>query len=165
MNQDSIDAIIMFGGNFENTAAIFTDAERLLLEQHIAILKKSSLFASEPWGEADQPDYLNQALLIQTNLQPYDLLRVLLNIETKLGRTRNVPNGPRIIDIDILFYDQLVLNGEFLQIPHPRMHLRKFNLLPVNEIAPMWRHPVFNKHVSELLLNCEDTLTVTKLKC
>ena len=155
----------MFGGNFENTAAIFTDAERLLLEQDIAILKKSSLYASEPWGEPDQPEYLNQALHIQTNLQPYDLLKVLLNIEKKLGRTRNIPNGPRIIDIDILFYDELVLDDKTLQIPHPRMHLRRFNLLPVNEIAPMWRHPVFNKNVSELLTNCEDTLSVARLKC
>lgn len=155
----------MFGGNLENTGAVFKAAEQLLLEQDISIVKKSSLYASEPWGEPDQPEYLNQALHIQTKLQPYDLLKLLLNIETKLGRTRNIPNGPRIIDIDILFYDQLVLDDEFLQIPHPRMHQRRFNLLPVNEIAPKWMHPVFNKNVSELLENCEDTLTVSKLKC
>ncbi|MBL0342129.1 MAG: 2-amino-4-hydroxy-6-hydroxymethyldihydropteridine diphosphokinase [Bacteroidetes bacterium] len=152
--------IVMLGGNSTNTRLIFMQAIDLLIQEDCEIRSKSSLYETAPWGIQNQSNFLNLAVWIKTSLNPFDLLDLILKIENLLGRVRTIKNGPRIIDIDILLFNQLIINEPALQIPHPRMHLRRFNLLPLNEIAPFWIHPVLNQEVSEILSNCTDSLEV-----
>ena len=127
------------------------------------ILQVSSVYQTAPWGKKDQPDFLNQVLLVNTKLEPHALLAAILGIEEKSGRIRSVKNAPRTIDIDILFYNQLVLEEPGLSIPHPRIAARRFVLEPLNEISPGLVHPVLGKTISQLLLECTDDLTVKKM--
>ena len=103
-----------------------------------------------PWGFEDQPKFLNQVIKAQTYLDPEPLLKHLKRLEVALGRQESFPNGPRLIDIDLLFYDDLVLSKPSLVIPHPRLHERGFVLLPLMDIAPDLVHPVHKKTVQEL---------------
>ena len=127
------------------------------------ILQVSSVYQTAPWGKKDQPDFLNQVLLVNTKLEPHALLAAIFGIEEKSGRIRSVKNAPRTIDIDILFYNQLVLEEPGLSIPHPRIAARRFVLEPLNEISPGLVHPVLGKTISQLLLECTDDLTVKKI--
>lgn len=124
------------------------------LSETASILQVSSLYRSEPVGYANQDWFLNCALVAETSLQPQALLERILEIETLLGRVRTIRNGPRTIDIDILLYDGLQLEGPPLTVPHPRMHERAFVLRPAAEIAPAWQHPLLRlsiKTLSEIL--------------
>jgi len=127
------------------------------------ILQVSSVYQTAPWGKKDQPDFLNQVILVNTILDPHALLTAILGIEEKSGRIRTVKNAPRTIDIDILFYNELVLEEPGLSIPHPRIAERRFVLEPLNEISPGLVHPVLGKTISRLLLECTDDLTVKKM--
>jgi len=157
-------AYLLTGGN-EGDRYLHMQQARTNIE-HICgqILQASSLYETAPWGKTDQPDFLNQVLLVQTNLDPPALLRAILWIEEKGGRIRTVKNAPRIIDIDILFYNRLVLNEPGLSIPHPRIAERRFVLEPLNEISPGFLHPVLGKSISRLLLECTDELAVKKME-
>jgi 2-amino-4-hydroxy-6-hydroxymethyldihydropteridine diphosphokinase len=119
------------------------------------ILAVSSFIDTAPVGFVDQPRFLNAALLLETTLSPTELLRELLAIEHRMGRDRtNVPaKGPRLIDLDLLFYDDVVLTTNELTLPHPAMHERAFVLSPLAEIAPNWRHPILRESVASLLAN------------
>ncbi|HEY2350440.1 MAG TPA: 2-amino-4-hydroxy-6-hydroxymethyldihydropteridine diphosphokinase [Puia sp.] len=127
------------------------------------LLQISSLYQTAPWGKTDQADFLNQVLLIETALSPQDLLIAILSIEENLGRTRSVKNAPRTIDIDILFYDRMILEIPGLCIPHPRISERRFVLEPLDEIAPGFIHPSLGKTIHQLLLECTDELAVKKI--
>ena len=127
------------------------------------LLRISSLYQTAPWGKTDQADFLNQVLLIETAMSPQDLLKAILSIEENLGRKRSVKNAPRTIDIDILFYDRLILEVPGLCIPHPQISERRFVLEPLDEIAPGFRHPVLGKTIHQLLLECTDELAVKKI--
>jgi 2-amino-4-hydroxy-6-hydroxymethyldihydropteridine diphosphokinase len=127
------------------------------------ILQASSLFETAPWGNTEQPDFINQVLLVQTLLEPRALLQAILSIEVQGGRIRTIKNAPRTIDIDILFYNSLVIDEPGLCIPHPRISERRFVLEPLNEISPGFVHPVFGKTISRLLLECTDELAVKKI--
>jgi 2-amino-4-hydroxy-6-hydroxymethyldihydropteridine diphosphokinase len=127
------------------------------------LLQVSSLYETEPWGNMDQPDFLNQVILIDTKLSPEELLHAILSIEEKGGRKRTVKNAPRTIDIDILFYNDLILEKPGLSIPHPRIADRRFVLEPLNEISPEFIHPVIGKTIHRLLLECKDELAVKKI--
>ena len=156
------DVILMSGGNLGD---IRTALKSVIYElKHTAgeIVVSSSVYSSEPWGESDQPPFLNQAIRLKTNLSPKALLKRCQEIEDKLGRIRTLRNGPRTIDIDLLLFDDEVINDSELIIPHPRMHLRRFNMVPVAEIAADRQHPVFRKTMQELLDLCEDRLEVVK---
>ena len=143
--------------------------ENLLLAhqfiQHIgSILTVSSIYETQAWGNTQQPDFLNQVVQIVFKNSPKELLKKILTIENDMGRVRTDKWGPRIIDIDILFAGQTVLNELDLIIPHPQLHMRRFTLLPLTEIAPEFIHPVFKKSCDELLSECPDSSVVELYK-
>jgi 2-amino-4-hydroxy-6-hydroxymethyldihydropteridine diphosphokinase len=126
------------------------------------IQSTSSIYKTKPWGKKDQPDFLNQAVELKASLSPYELLKKLQEIEVKLGRDRIEKWGPRIIDIDIIFYGSERIETSNLIAPHPKMHERRFALTPMAEIAGEFIHPVFKKSLIELLQQCPDPLQVAK---
>jgi 2-amino-4-hydroxy-6-hydroxymethyldihydropteridine diphosphokinase len=118
---------------------------------------KSAVYETPPWGFKEQPPFLNQVVKVETYLQPEALLQHLKRLEVALGREPNFQNGPRLIDIDILFYDDLILDSPTVQIPHPRMHERAFVLAPLADLAPDLVHPALGKSVSELLAGVDSS--------
>lgn len=135
------------GDRFQN----LRDALELLSEDdEINITNQSTIYETAPYGKTDQPDFLNMVIEVETSLSPTDLLDSGLSIEEKLGRVRKEVWGPRIIDIDMLIYEDLELNLDDLILPHKELHLREFVLEPFNEIAPKVVHPTFKKTINEL---------------
>ncbi len=146
-------ALIGIGSNLGNREGNCKKSLRLLEEDsRIKITKQSSMIETEPWGVKDQPKFINMAVEIVTGLEPEGLLSLLKNIGSKVGRTSGLRWGPRIIDLDILFYDDLVIKTPGLEIPHPEICSRDFVLKPLEEIAPDKEHPVVKKSISEILL-------------
>lgn len=125
------------------------------------IVEQSSIYQTEAWGNEDQDDYLNQVLCIKTTHPPLEVLKICQLIEQKMGRQRKMQWEPRIIDIDLLFYNDVVVNDSELSLPHPLIAERKFVLIPLNEIAPDLVHPVQQKSIQELLAACPDPLHVS----
>jgi 2-amino-4-hydroxy-6-hydroxymethyldihydropteridine diphosphokinase len=125
------------------------------LPPQMTVRKKSKVYETPPWGYEDQPKFLNQILKVETYLEPLPLLRHLKRLEIALGRKATFRNGPRLIDIDILFYDDLILETPDLILPHPRLHERGFVLLPLMDIAPDLVHPVKQKSIRELMVFCD----------
>ena len=155
-------AFLLTGGNLGDRAENLNRSCEFIEKHCGSIIKKSSLYETAAWGKTAQPDYLNQALELETALSPEELLKKLLDIEKMMGRFRAEKYGPRNIDIDILMYNDLVINEPRLKIPHPQMQNRRFVLVPLQEIAPTIVHPVFLKNIQELLMECRDPLAVHK---
>lgn len=126
-------------------------AAREALSSRVRLIRASSIYATPPWGYIDQPEFLNQVVEVDTVLKPLPLLHFLKDIEVKLGREATFRNGPRLIDLDILFYGQAVIDGRILTVPHPRLQDRAFVLVPLDEIAPDFVHPALQQTVHELL--------------
>ena len=124
------------------------------LPPQMDVKAKSRLYETPPWGYEDQPRFINQVVRVQTYLEPDALLKHIKRLEIALGRKATFRNGPRLIDIDILMYDDVVLNTPLLTLPHPRMHERGFVLLPMMDIAPDLIHPLTGKSVREMLISC-----------
>jgi 2-amino-4-hydroxy-6-hydroxymethyldihydropteridine diphosphokinase len=124
------------------------------LPPQMVVKEKSHVYETPPWGYEDQQRFLNQVVKTQTYLQPEQLLKHIKRLEVALGRKATFRNGPREIDIDILMYDDLVLNTPILTLPHPHMHERGFVLLPMMDIAPDLVHPLTRKSVREMLIAC-----------
>lgn len=144
-------AYIGIGSNLGDRDGNCKKAIEFLIDSGIRVLKRSSGIETEPWGLKGQPKFVNMAIKIQTGLRPKDLLKLLKNIETKLGRTPGPRWGPRVIDLDILFYDDIVMRTAELEIPHPGISEREFILKPLAAIAPDKIHPVLKKSLSALL--------------
>ena len=144
---------LSLGSNLEDRLANLKQAVASLPPQ-MEVKAKSQIYETPPWGYEDQPMFLNLALRATTYLEPLPLLRHLKRLEVALGRQATFRNGPRTIDIDILFYDNLVLDTPALVIPHPRLHERGFVLLPMMDIAPDLVHPVMKKSIRELVAFC-----------
>jgi 2-amino-4-hydroxy-6-hydroxymethyldihydropteridine diphosphokinase len=124
------------------------------LSPQMEVKAKSHIYETPPWGYEDQPKFYNQVIKADTYLQPEPLLRHLKRLEVALGRQPNFRNGPRLIDLDLLFYNQLVLETPVLTLPHPHLHERGFVLLPLLDIAPDFVHPVLKKSVREMTSSC-----------
>lgn len=124
---------------------------RMRLEKELKVLRISSIYESDPLGVTDQPQFLNGVVEVETSLPPRDLLRRLLVLETHLGRKRSIQGGPRIMDLDLLLYDKVVMREGDLTLPHPEMHRRKFVLLPLLELVPEITHPQLKRPLKEFL--------------
>jgi len=137
------------------------EAREMITGQIGIILRKSSIYETEPWGFDHEDQFLNQCLMVETSQSPHGVLKSLQKIEKHFKRVRN-PGlyESRNMDIDILFYDDIILDEENLKIPHPLLHERKFALILLVEVDPDLIHPVFSKTVSELLLQCSDNKMV-----
>ena len=149
-------AILLLGSNLGNKEDNLKQAIALIENRTGRIINISDVYKSEPWGNAEQDEFVNQAILLQTSFAAVDLLQMLLNIELTMGRRREGKWGPRIIDIDILDYNGEVIQNEELICPHPYLPERMFALKPLQQLLPNWIHPILNKSVSELIANCND---------
>jgi 2-amino-4-hydroxy-6-hydroxymethyldihydropteridine diphosphokinase len=156
-------AYLSLGSNLGEKAENLRLARKELTRRGLYIQKASSLYKTEPVDYLAQDWFLNQGLQAGTNFAPDQLLDCCLQVETHLGRERRVVKGPRLIDIDILLYDETIIKSARLEIPHPRMHLRRFVLEPLAAIAPSAFHPLLKKTVSALLRDCQDSSVVLKL--
>lgn len=151
------------GTNLGDKLANLQEAVQLISQSIGAVTLSSSVFKTEPWGIEDQPDFFNQAVLIQTAYEPEEVLEKLLQIERNMGRERIQKWGTRIIDLDILLYEDLIINTPTLILPHPFMQDRNFVLVPLAEIAPGFIHPVLEQSILQLLEKSTDPLKVSPL--
>lgn len=141
---------LALGSNLGDRAANLKTAVGLLAPQ-MTVLAKSPVYETPPWGHTDQPAFLNQVVKVETHIQPLPLLKHLKRLEVAMGRQPSFPKGPRLIDLDILFYDDIILRDFEISIPHPGVHERAFVLVPLNDIAPDLMHPVTGQTVREML--------------
>lgn len=155
-------AYLLTGGNLGNREENLATARNLLHEQCGRVMAASALYETAAWGKEDQPAFLNQALKLETSLSARQLIRRILKLEKWMGRMRDEKYGPRIIDIDILLFNQEKHNYPLLKVPHPELPNRRFALLPLAEIAPDLVHPVLKKTIAALLKECPDKLEVKK---
>jgi len=162
---------LLLGSNIGKREIYLSEAIKIISEKIGKVVAQSSVYTTEPWGNVDQNDFLNEAICIKTKLAAKELLDKILGIEKQLGRSRihNSESGinrwkPRKIDIDILFFNDEIIDDENLIVPHPHLHKRRFALVPLNEIAKEFIHPVFKKTISELISTCFDILDVKKHK-
>jgi len=134
------------------------------LSQKVTVTLISSIYETEPLGYLNQPWFLNVVCRVTNDLDPFELLALAKEIEKKIGRVPSFPNAPRPIDIDILFYDDQLINTEALAVPHPRIVERAFVLVPLAEIAPDLIHPVTQQSITDLLVTLEDSQQIRKWK-
>ncbi len=153
---------LLLGSNMGNSKASLLKAVVQIEKQIGAIIRQSGLYSTAAWGNTKQPDFLNQVIIVETKLSAPQTMQTILSIEKKMGRIRTVKNAPRVIDIDILFFNKQIIDQEHIRIPHPQIQNRRFVLVPLNQLSPNLKHPVLKKTVHQLLINCPDRLNVKK---
>ena len=159
-------SFVLMGSNMGDRVAILNEAVEMIKNRCGKIVKKSSCYESEPWGFDTEQNFINQAICVETDMSAHDFLKSLLKIEAELGRVRKegvVGYQSRPIDLDVIYYGDMVNDDEMLVLPHPRLHLRRFVLKPLCDIAPDFVHPVLIKTNKELLDECVDSLGVVLL--
>ncbi|MBK6263764.1 2-amino-4-hydroxy-6-hydroxymethyldihydropteridine diphosphokinase [Marivirga sp. S37H4] len=154
---------LLLGSNLGEKKQHLDDVLLKLNNNGIELIKSSSIYETEAWGKTDQASFYNQVIQINTDLTPEGLLETILKIELQLGRVRTEKWGERLIDIDILYFNDVVIDTANLQIPHKGIPDRRFTLLPLREIAANFIHPVYKKNQKELLKECTDPLSAHKL--
>lgn len=151
---------LLLGSNIGDRKLNLLNALKKLAEVNVTVIQQSSVYQTAAWGVQEQQAFLNQVIKVETVLKPQQLLKTILTIEQELGRVRIEKWGERLIDIDILYYYDLVLNDTSLKIPHPELQNRRFTLVPLVEISPEMQHPILNCSQSQLLKKCKDKLAV-----
>lgn len=151
---------LLTGGNIGNRIQNLNQAKKNIEQKVGQIVSASKIYETEAWGKTDQPSFFNQVLHVQCLHKPIEILHLILGIELSMGRKRLVKYGPRLIDIDILFYNNEVVDTPELTVPHPQIQNRRFVLTPLAELAATYLHPVLHKTVAVLLSECEDPLMV-----
>ena len=158
-----VTVFLLLGTNLGNRELFLREAITHIEQLVAPVTKTSAIYETQSWGKTDQPDYLNQVITLQTNLTARDVLNKILDIELLMGRKREEKWGSRIIDIDILFYGDAVINEPGLIVPHPELHNRRFTLEPLAEMASEFLHPALNKNILTLKNELKDSLIVKKL--
>lgn len=153
---------LLLGSNMGNSRQKLLQAQKYIAKQIGSITRSSALYTTAAWGKTDQPDFLNQVIVVETELKAIETMNTILSIEKKMGRIRTKKNDPRIIDIDILFFNKEIIKEEALIIPHPQIQNRRFVLIPLNELSAKFIHPVLKKTIHHLLRVCTDKLAVKK---
>ena len=156
-------AYLLIGGNLGDRVENLNKAKIFIQKDIGEIINTSSIYQTASWGITEQPDFLNLVLLVETELSAEEIMQLILTIENKMGRVRTQKNASRIIDIDILFFNDEIISLTNLTIPHPEIQNRKFALIPLNEIAPYFLHPVFKLSIQNLLSTSKDKLEVKPL--
>jgi 2-amino-4-hydroxy-6-hydroxymethyldihydropteridine diphosphokinase len=156
MNSRRYTVYLLLGSNLGDRHGFLKSAIEAIVTAGIHVQSKSKIYETAPWGVEGQGAYLNMALKCSTALYPFGLMKVLQGIENKLGRSTKGDRAPRVIDIDILFFEDWQLMSPDLIIPHPRLHRRRFTLIPLSEIAGDFLHPGFGQTAQQLLEVCED---------
>ncbi len=154
---------LLIGGNLGNRVENLDLAKSFINNKLGKIIKISSIYETAAWGITEQPDFLNQVLLVESKLPAQKIMQLIFSIENKLGRVRTQKNASRIIDIDILFYNNEIINEIGLTVPHPEIQNRKFALIPLNDIAPDFLHPILKLSLKHLLSISKDKLEVKRL--
>jgi len=155
-------AYLLLGSNIGNSHKQLAAAAKLIKKNIGKITRQSNLYVTAAWGNTKQPDFLNQVIVVETTCTAEETIKTILQVEKQMGRVRTIRNAPRIIDIDILFFNKEVIQEKDLVVPHPEIQNRRFALVPLNELSPGLRHPVLNKTIHQLLETCPDTLDVKK---
>ena len=154
---------LLLGSNMGNSKKQLLAAQKHIEKKIGTIVRSSSVYRTAAWGRTTQPDFLNQVIIVETGLEAPTIMDTTLMIEQKMGRIRTQKNAPRIIDIDILFFNKAVIAEAKLEVPHPRIRERRFVLTPLNELSPNLIHPVHKKTIHQLLRVCPDKLAVKKI--
>ena len=154
---------LLLGSNLGNSEQLLTNAIEAIAEKIGHLQKSSSLYRTAAWGKEDQPDFLNQIIIVASKLSAAAILKEILTIEHHLGRIRTTKNAARVIDIDILFFNDEIIRTNDLTIPHPEIENRRFVLVPLAEVAAFYPHPLLKKTAKELLLICPDQLNVQNI--
>jgi 2-amino-4-hydroxy-6-hydroxymethyldihydropteridine diphosphokinase len=156
-------AYIGLGSNLGDRAGNLLLAVRGLMEASFSVQRLSAIYETDPIGVKSELNFLNMVAEVQvSSISPVQMLARMLRIEYLLGRQRPTPKAPRTVDLDLLFYGDLQMETDFLTLPHPRLHHRKFVLVPLNELSPHLVHPIFNQTVEEILNGVYDTSTVKR---
>lgn len=154
---------LLIGGNIGDRLQNLNQAITGLSATCGPVIQQSAVYETAAWGKTDQAAFLNQALVLTTSLTAQELITAILSVEEHMGRLRMEKFGPRVIDIDILFFNDEIMDEPNLTIPHPQLQNRRFVLVPLHEIAPKLVHPVLQKTIEQLLAECPDELEVSKI--
>jgi 2-amino-4-hydroxy-6-hydroxymethyldihydropteridine diphosphokinase len=155
---------LITGGNIGDRKKNLQTAANAIEENIGNIIKSSSIYETEAWGNTDQAAFYNQVHIVESELAAKEIMNKILAIEKKMGRIRTIKNAARIIDIDILFFNNEIINDPILTIPHKEISNRRFVLMPLSELDPDLVHPVLNLSINKLLSICKDPLNVTRLE-
>ena len=154
---------LLLGSNLQQPIKNLQTAAALISKNLGSVVAQSSMYQTAAWGNTQQPDFINQVIVVETSHPATECINIVLGTEQAMGRVRTEKNAPRLIDIDILYFNQDVIHLPHLIVPHPAIQLRRFVLIPLNEIAPRFIHPVLQQSNQQLLKNCPDDLNVKKI--